>query len=134
MCWQGGKRTMHTLMPSMLFDGETLRGPFGTQGGDAQAQILMQLVSNLVDFGTGAAGGDRGASLDRGVRMASLVMERGFPEGTVQSLASRGHQVTLIDAWNSGAGHAQMIMLRTCETGVLMGGADPRADGSAAGY
>ncbi len=131
---ESGKRTMHTLMPSMLFDREMLLGPFGTQGGDAQAQIQMQLVSNVVDFGMEPqaaieaprwlAGSDAGDE---------LLLEGGFPEGTIQQLAARSHRVTLIDPWNSGAGHAQMILLDR-ESGVLRGGADPRADGSAAGY
>jgi gamma-glutamyltranspeptidase/glutathione hydrolase len=128
----GGKRTMHTLMPAMLFDGETLRGPIGTQGGDAQAQIVMQLVGNLVDFGL-----DPQAAIEAprwiGGPSGELLMEGGFPDGTVQQLAARGHQVTLIGPWNSGAGHAQMIMIDPA-SGVLRGGADPRADGAAAGY
>jgi gamma-glutamyltranspeptidase/glutathione hydrolase len=129
---QGGKRTMHTLMPSMLFRGDELVGPFGTQGGDAQARITMQLASNLVDFGMEpqmAIEAPRWLAGSDG----SLIMEQGFPDGTVQSLASRGHRITLIDSLNSGAGHAQMV-LRNLETGLLMGAADPRADGSAAGY
>lgn len=129
-----GKRTMHTLMPSMLFDGETLLGPIGTQGGDAQAQIQMQLISNVVDYGL-----EPQAAIEAPRWLAGsdtdddLLLEGGFPEGTVQRLAARGHRVTLIDAWNTGAGHAQMI-LRDPGTGILRGGADPRADGAAAGY
>lgn len=129
-----GKRTMHTLMPSMMFDGETLLGPIGTQGGDAQAQIQMQLISNIVDYGL-----EPQAAIEAPRWLAGsdtddeLLVEGGFPEGTIQRLAARGHRVTLIDSWNTGAGHAQMI-LRDPESGVLRGGADPRADGSAAGY
>ncbi len=129
-----GKRTMHTLMPSMLFDGSVLRGPFGTQGGDAQALVQMQLVSNLIDFGMEPQAAIEAprwlfpANADDG-----LLMERAFPEGSVQQMAARGHRPTLIDAWNTGAGHAQAIMINR-DSGVLMGGADPRADGSAAGF
>jgi gamma-glutamyltranspeptidase / glutathione hydrolase len=128
----GGKRTMHTLMPSMLFDGDTLRGPIGTQGGDAQALINMQLVSNLVDYGMEPQAAIEAPRWLTGTD-GGLVMEGGFPDGTIQGMASRGHQVTLIDAWNSGAGHAQMVLIDP-DSGVLMGGADPRADGSAAGH
>nr|MDQ3043702.1 gamma-glutamyltransferase family protein [Chloroflexota bacterium] len=46
----GGKRPLHTLMPAILLRDGALLGPIGTQGGDAQAQVLMQLVSNLIDF------------------------------------------------------------------------------------
>jgi gamma-glutamyltranspeptidase / glutathione hydrolase len=128
----GGKRTMHTLMPSMLFDGVQFRGAFGTQGGDAQAQIQMQLVSNLVDFGMepqAAIEAPRWISGSDG----ELLVEAAFPEGTVQRLAARGHRITVINPWNPGAGHAQMILVDP-ESGVLKGGADPRADGAAAGH
>jgi gamma-glutamyltranspeptidase/glutathione hydrolase len=132
--FEPGKRTMHTLMPSMLFDGPVLRGPLGTQGGDAQALVQMQLVANMVDFGMEPQAAIEAprwlfpADPDGG-----LLMEKSFPEGTVQQMAARGHRPTLIDAWNTSAGHAQAIMLNH-ESGVLMGGADPRADGSAAGF
>ena len=48
---EGGKRPLHTLMPGMLLRDGALLGPFGTQGGDAQAQVHLQLVTNLVDYG-----------------------------------------------------------------------------------
>ena len=114
----------------MLFRSR-FRGVFGTQGGDAQAQIQVQLVSNVVDFSLepqAAIEAPRWISLPDG----SILLESGFPDGTPQLLASRGHQVTLVDPWNPSAGHSQMILVNP-ETGVLMGGADPRADGSAAG-
>jgi gamma-glutamyltranspeptidase/glutathione hydrolase len=131
---QPRKRTMHTLIASMLFDGESLVGPFGAQGGDAQAQINMQLVSNLVDFGMEPQAAIEAPRWIAGSEADDeLIMESGFPEGTVQQLAARGHQITIIEPWNPGAGHAQMILIDG-QSGVLMGGADPRADGSAAGY
>jgi gamma-glutamyltranspeptidase / glutathione hydrolase len=132
-----GKRPLHTLMPSMLQREGVLHGLVGTQGGDAQAQVHLQLISNLVDFGMEPqaaieeprwiAGGPGGSA------PLQVLMELGFPEGTVQGLGARGHQVTLIDPWNPDAGHAQMILI-DWERGVLQGAADPRADGSAAGY
>lgn len=128
-----GKRTRHTLMPSMLFEGETLLGPLGTQGGDAQALIQMQLLSNLIDFGMEPQAAIEAPRWLAGQGDGNILLEGGFPEGTIQQLAARGHQVTLIEPWSSGAGHAQMIQLDR-ESGVLMGGADPRADGAAAGY
>ncbi len=122
-------------MPSMLLRHGALHGSIGTQGGDAQAQIQMQLIANLVDFGMEpqeaieaprwiADGTDGG----RGV-----TVEQGFPEGTIAGLATRGHEMTLVDGWNPNAGHAQMILIDP-QTGVLKGGADPRADGAALGY
>lgn len=129
-----GKRTMHTLMASMIFDGEVLRGPIGSQGGDAQALINLQLMTNLIDFGLEPQAAIEAARwLQPSSDERGLLMEEGFPAGTVQQMAARGHEPTVIAGWNGSAGHAQMIM-RDLVSGVLMGGADPRADGSAAGY
>jgi gamma-glutamyltranspeptidase/glutathione hydrolase len=129
-----GKRTMHTLMPSMLFRGDELWGPIGTQGGDAQALIQLQVITNLVDFQMDPqAAIEAPRWLFAAAGEAGLLTEEGFPAGTVQQMAGLGHLPTVIDGWNSGAGHAQMILLHP-ESGVLMGAADPRADGSAAGY
>jgi gamma-glutamyltranspeptidase/glutathione hydrolase len=128
-----GKRTMHTLMPSMLFNGDELWGPIGTQGGDAQALIQLQLITNLIDFGMEPQSAIEAPRwLFAGAGESGLLMEEGFPAGSVQQMAGLGHLPTVIEGWNSGAGHAQMI-LRNLESGVLMGAADPRADGSAAG-
>jgi gamma-glutamyltranspeptidase/glutathione hydrolase len=127
----GGKRTLHTLMASMLFEGERLRGVFGTQGGDAQGQIQIQLASNVIDHGL-----DPQAAIEAprwiGLPGGEVQLEAGLPEGTAQRLSARGHRITIVDPWNPAAGHSQMIMIDP-ESGVLMGGADPRADGSAAG-
>lgn len=133
---QGGKRPLHTLMPSMLFDELGLLGPIGTQGGDAQAQIQVQLITNLLVHDMEpqeaidaprwiASASDGGGS--------ALTLESGFPEGTVQGLAARGHRVSVVEGWNVNAGHSQMIMVDQ-QAGALKGAADPRADGAALGY
>jgi gamma-glutamyltranspeptidase/glutathione hydrolase len=134
---EGGKRTIHTLMPGMLLrDGELL-GPIGTQGGDAQAQVHLQLITNLIDYGMDpqeaieaprwVAGGGEGAD----PRLVGL--ESRFSAETIAELARRGHVVQVTDPWNIHFGHAQMI-LRDDATGLLKGGADPRADGIALGF
>jgi gamma-glutamyltranspeptidase/glutathione hydrolase len=60
-------------------------------------------------------------------------LEGRFPEATYAGLEERGHVVQRTSDWNIHYGHAQMI-LRDGETGLLKGGADPRADGVALGY
>jgi gamma-glutamyltranspeptidase/glutathione hydrolase len=132
---ESGKRPLHTLMPGMMLRDGKLLGTFGTQGGDVQAQVHLQLVSDVIDLGLDPqqaidaprwlAGGAEGPN--------QVLLEQGFPMETIEGLAMRGHQLTIIDPWNPGAGHAQMIMV-DAQAGVLLGGADGRADGSAAGY
>lgn len=134
---QPGKRPLHTLMPSMLLRNGRLLGPIGTQGGDLQAQLHLQLITDLIDYRMEPqaaieaprwiAGGPGGGL------PYQVILESGFPEATVADLASRGHQLTVISQWNTDAGHAQMIMV-DAQRGELLGGADPRADGSAEGY
>jgi len=132
----GGKRTLHTLIPNMLLREGRLWGPIGTQGGDPQAQINLQTMTNVIDFGMepqAAIEASRWISGGRGQSPYRLLLESGFPEATPALLGARGHEITLIGPWNPDAGHAQMILVDEAR-GVLMGGADPRADGSADGY
>lgn len=131
---EAGKRPLHTLMPSMMLGDGRFRGCFGTQGGDVQAQVHIQLAADVIDHGFDPqqaidlprwlSGGPNGPN--------EVLLEQGFPEETIADLARRGHGVTVIDKWNGGAGHAQMI-LRDLDSGDLLGGADPRADGKAEG-
>lgn len=130
-----GKRPLHTLMPSMLVMDGALLGPVGTQGGDAQAQIQMQLLSNVIDFEMDPQEAIEAPRWITDVTESrpALTIEPGFPEGTVTRLAAWGHAMTIAEPWNPNAGHAQMILVDR-RSGILKGGADPRADGAATGY
>lgn len=134
---EGGKRTLHTLMPGMLVGPDGFVGPFGTQGGDAQAQVHMHLVTNLVDHrmdpqqAIEAPRWLQGGAT--GCEPFTVQLEEGFPEGTADALSALGHDVRHVEKWNPSFGHASMI-LRDTETGLLRGGADPRSDGLALGY
>lgn len=134
-----GKRPLHTLMPAMLLRDGGLVGPLATQGGDAQAQVHLQLITDLVDFDmTGnpaaaiaaprwIAGGSAADGL------LAVQLENRFPSELDSELSRRGHVVSWSGAWNPAAGHAQII-LRDPNRGLLLGAADPRADGAALGY
>lgn len=134
---EGGKRPRHTLMPGMLLQDGRLLGPIGSQGGDAQAQIRLQLVTDLIDYGfepqpavdapRWIAGGGAGDP------STLVTLEDRFPATTFSDLERRGHHVQRAGAWDPAFGHAQMILLNQ-ETGLLQGAADPRADGLALGY
>ncbi|MGH2561259.1 MAG: gamma-glutamyltransferase [Thermomicrobiales bacterium] len=132
-----GKRPLHTLMPAMLLRDGQLLGPVGSQGGDAQAQVHLQLITHLVDYGMDpqqaieAPRWVAGGPSDADPRFVAL--ESRFPDETFVELAARGHVVHRTDPWDINFGQAQMI-LRDAETGLLQGGADPRADGAALGY
>ena len=130
----GGKRPLHTLMPGMLETATQRRGPVGTQGGDAQAQIHMQLVSHLVDFGMSpeeALRQPRWFSGDgRYVDPFAVVIESGMSDGAAAGLIQRGHNVTRVEPGWPHAGYAH-IVLKNQQTGEISGAADPRSEGSA---
>lgn len=137
--FEPGKRTLHTLMPAMLLRAGQLVGPLGTQGGDAQAQVHLQLVTDLIDFDMLV---NPGAAIDAPRWLAgggpeddprTVRLESRFPTGVLAELTARGHQPEPTVDWNPHAGHAQMI-LRDPSRGLLLGAADPRADGAALGY
>jgi len=131
---EGGKRTLHTLMPAMLLRDGQLVGPIGTQGGDAQAQVQLQLITNLVDYGFDPQQAiDAPRWLSGGGGSLDVALEASFQVDTDRDLAARGHLVSRVQDWEPNFGHAQMI-LRDAERGQLTGGADPRADGLALGY
>jgi len=131
---EGGKRTAHTLMPAMLLRDGALVGPIGTQGGDVQSQVQLQLICDLVDYDLEPqAAIDAPRWVTPGNGTTSVSLEDRFHEATYQGLTQRGHGVQPVSGWDPTFGHAQMIMCDPMR-GVLLGGADPRADGLALGY
>ncbi len=131
------KQPLHTLIPSMSFRGGRPHIVLGTQGGDGQPQIQQQLYAMLIDFDL-----DVQAALElprwvhgRGMPgdPPGLMLESRFPEATVSELRMLGHNVALTEPWTGAVGHAQAIRIDP-RSGLLAGGADPRADGMAAGY
>ena len=123
----GGKRPMHTIIPGMLRENGTLRGPFGVMGGGYQPTGHARFVSNLTDFGM-----DVQAAIDAPrsfLRGDMLEVERGYPDVVKQALTDMGHVVTVPD---QPLGGAQAILIEA--HGGLVAGSDPRKDGCALGY
>jgi gamma-glutamyltranspeptidase len=126
-----GKRTLHTLLPGMLFrSGE--RRPWivtGAMGGDAQPQVHAQVVSALVDGAVDiatAVGAPRWF-VDGDAHFAPPVdvrAERRYPAAILDDLQAMGHPVTRTIPFNGLLGHAHGI--------ELVNGGPASADGSVA--
>ena len=128
----GGRLPLHTLMPAMIEMPGRGRGAFGTQGGDAQAQVHMQMVSHLVDDGAPpaeAVGRPRWLAGDARREPYAVTVEADMPWPAIEGLQALGHQVRQVEPGWPHAGYAQMV-LRDEATGELSGAADPRAEGS----
>ena len=131
------KRTLHTLIPSLAMRDGRPAIIFGTMGGDGQPSTHLQVYTAVAHFGINI---QAAIELPRWVHGADspgedevLCMEDRFPAATVSGLRTRGHTVREIGPWNSLVGHAQGIVIDK-EHGVFHGGADPRAEGIAAGW
>lgn len=133
------KRTMHTLIASMVFKDDRPWLVFGTMGGDGQPQTHLQVFSNLIDYGMNIQEAIEAPRWVHGafdgsaevLKAEVLKMETRFSPAAVEALRARGHVVQVTTNWDSLMGHAQGIRV---ENGVYMGGADPRGDGYAMGY
>ena len=138
-----GHRPPHTLCPAMATSDGALRGVFGTMGGDAQPQILLQLAARLFHYGqTPAAAVDAGRWALQGPATGfdtwtsgeapTVAIEGQAPDGWMSELAGRGHKVLAEPPYDSGFGHAHAIVIDT--EGFRAGAADPRTMvGTAAG-
>jgi len=131
-----GKRTLHTLIPSLAMRGGKPAVIFGSMGGDGQPQTHLQVYSALARFGMDIqAAIETPRWLDGASGLGApevLNLESRFPSETAEALAARGHNVHIAGAWDSMMGHAHGITIHQ-QTGVMQGGADPRADSLAAG-
>jgi len=139
-----GRRPPHTLSPALITrpDG-SLRSVLGTMGGDAQPQVVLQMMARMLHVDERP-----GTILSAGrFNLASPDPRSGFETWTAggevrvklephaahweAGLTERGHVVEVAPVGDlSGFGHAHLI--EVLPNGALAGAADPRAKASAA--
>ncbi len=138
-----GRRPPHTLSPAMATRGgaERLAAVFGTMGGDAQPQVLLQIAARLFHHGHVPAaaipaarwaltGGDSGFdtwspdAAGPDAERVSVNIEGHAPAAWDADLAARGHRVARVGRYDSGFGHAHAITVDV--DGTRHGAADPR--------
>ncbi len=131
-----GKRPRLTPSPAMLFRGGRLVMPFGTPGGDVQAQAMLQALLNLVVFGLSpqrAVEAPRFATQSfpdsfwpHRYHPGRLLLEARLPDATAEALSELGHRVARWGPWEWRAGG--VCLVRVDEAAVRWGAADPRRD------
>jgi gamma-glutamyltranspeptidase/glutathione hydrolase len=141
-----GRRPPHTLSPlAATQPGGELDAVLGTMGGDAQPQVLLQLLVRMLALGeeAGQAVAAPRWILSREPTNAfdtwlsddpPLVrVEHGAPAAWVPGLQARGYQAIESPPGDQSFGHAQAIGVTG--DGLLAAAADQRAgDGGVAGY
>ena len=137
-CVAPGKTPLHTLIASLAFRNDKLWGVVGCMGADGQPQIHTQTYVSMIDYGRNiqeAVEAPRWLSgrFALGENRDTLHIESRFPSETIDELARRGHPLDRWGPFNELAGHAHGITIDP-ESGLRMGGSDPRSDGAAIGY
>src|SRR5229473_1664902 len=128
-----GKRTMHTLIPSMYLEGGRPRFVYGTMGGEGQPQTQAAILTRRLFRRLGPQ-----AAIEAprwlygrtwGAASRALSLEGRYPVELARDLESRGHDIAIGKEWDDLFGHAHCIWV--APEGGLVGGSDPRADGGA---
>ncbi|MBO4915376.1 MAG: gamma-glutamyltransferase family protein [Oscillospiraceae bacterium] len=129
-CIAGGKKSYHTIIPGFLMKGGAAVGPFGVMGGFMQPQGHVQVIVNTVDYQMNPQ-----ECLDAPRMQWTLgrhvQLEREVPAHIAAELARRGHEIEILNS-RSAMGRGQIIW-RT-DNGMLVGGTEPRCDGTAAAW
>jgi gamma-glutamyltranspeptidase len=135
-----GKRTLHTLLPGMLFRPDRPE-PWivvGSMGGDAQPQIHAQFVSAVVDGGadirTAVAAPRWYVEPARHFAPPTDVhIEPRHAPGIEAALRAMGHDLVPTAAFDHDLGHEHAIELvdggPTAEAGSVAAATDPRSEG-----
>lgn len=124
------KRTLHTLIPALGLREGAPWLVFGTMGADAQAQVHVQLLAQVVDDGV-----DLQAALDAPRWRVTpgtweVVAESRFDDDVLDGLPARGHRLSVVGPWFDYMGYAQAIAV---EPDGYAGATDRRAEGAVLG-
>lgn len=135
-----GKRPFHTIIPSMVTQGDRPVFVFGVMGGDMQPQGQVQVLVNWIDFemniqmaGDAARIRHDGSATPTGLPenpLGGIVrVESGLPSTTIDQLRAWGHSV---ETARTSMGGYQGILI-DWEQGTLQGATESRNDGLALG-
>jgi len=142
------KRPYHTIIPAMSTLNGELHACFGVMGGYMQPQGHFQMMVNMLDLEMApqqaldvarwridAESQGVGAKQPGGL----VHMEEGWRFEIMAELTRRGHRLAPAGMYGRpgvgrGAFGGGQIIVRDPDTGVLIGGSDPRKDGCAVGW
>ncbi len=134
------KRTLHTLLPGMLFRGDRIE-PWivvGAMGGDAQPQVHAQFVSAVVDGGMDirtaiAAPRFYVEPADHFAPPTAVNLEPRHAHGIDEALRALGHDLVPTEPFDSNVGQEHAIELvaggPAAPGGSIAAATDPRSDG-----
>jgi gamma-glutamyltranspeptidase/glutathione hydrolase len=130
-----GRRPVSSMGPLILFKSGKPILALGSPGGTRIFSSLAQIVLNVYEFGMSldaAIEAPRFFSFSSGGKPGPIAVEARFPEEVLTTLRAMGQEVEVREAYDKYFGGAQgIIVLR--DKKIILGGADSRRDGVAAG-
>jgi gamma-glutamyltranspeptidase / glutathione hydrolase len=131
------KRTLHTLMPAMLFRDGQPWVVVGSMGGDAQPQIHAQVVSALVDGHADVACAVAAPRwfvepAEHYAPPDTVRIEPRFGPAVLAGLAELGHPIAPTEPFDGALGHChaiEMVAGGPAAGGTLAASTDPRSQG-----
>ncbi len=126
-----GKRVDFCVSPVQIFSDEEIALSIGTPGSYGILHTSVQMIHAFVDAGMNvqeAIEAPRFRHYDTG----EIFYEDRVPQETLARLGQMGHRVGRLPEWTAAVGGGHGIQFT--EFGTLLGGADPRRDGVAAGW
>jgi gamma-glutamyltranspeptidase / glutathione hydrolase len=127
-----GKAIEMCMAPAAVLRDDRLCMVIGTPGSFGILQTTPQMLSNVLDHGYSVQAAIEAPRVRTTDGLTVLAETRLSPE--VQTyLTERGHALEPIGDWSFLVGGGQGVLIDQ-ESGVLMGGADPRRDGYALGW
>lgn len=123
------KTPLSSMTPTIVTENGQLKMVVGAPGGSTIITTVLQIILNVLVYDLDAQRAVAAPRLHHQWLPDTLRVEKnGFDTLTLANLRQRGHQVQEQDGWGNA-----MLILRT-RSGVLEGAADPRGEGSAAGF
>jgi gamma-glutamyltranspeptidase/glutathione hydrolase len=131
-----GRKPFHTLNPACarLNDGRTM--VYGNMGGDGQPQSQAAIFTRYAMFGQDL---QQAVTAPRwllgrtwGQASVTLKLESRIGSEVIDALGRAGHAVEVLEPYSDLVGHAGALVLHP--DGVIAGAADPRSDGTIAGF
>lgn len=126
-----GKRVDFCVSPVQVFSDDDIVLSIGTPGSYGILHTSVQMIHAFVDAGMNvqeAIEAPRFRHYDTG----EIFYEDRVPRETLARLTQMGHRVGWLPEWTAAVGGGHGIQFT--EFGTLLGGADPRRDGVAAGW
>ena len=124
---QAHKTPLSSMAPTIVLkDGKPYLA-LGSPGGPTIVNTVLEVLVNVIDFGMNVQDAVNWPRFHHQWLPDQLQIERGYSPDTIALLEKRGYTIRRVNA----QGECAAIMM---ENGWLMGAADPRTEGTAAGY